>query len=237
MDELDRNIIGLLGADARMSIATLARRLKVARSTVQARLERLESSGVIVGYTIKLGETAREGACAPSVLLTVEPRAQANILTRLKAIAEVERVFTTSGRFDLLLQIAAPSTKLLDDVLDQIGGMTGGPVVGKPDPPVHADRQGGVMDETREERLLRTSEIYRRLRAPVEVARPTAAIDLTPPDSMRALPHPAPDPEAPATAALPPEPNFVRRMFTRRLDTREIVLLVLVVAALWYSGG
>ena len=61
MDELDRNIVGLLGADARMSIATLARRLKVARSTIQARLERLETSGVIVGYTIKLGEQAREG--------------------------------------------------------------------------------------------------------------------------------------------------------------------------------
>ncbi len=125
MDELDRNIIGLLGADARMSVATLARRLKVARSTIQARLERLETSGVIVGYTIKLGESAREGRLRASVLLTVEPRAQANILTRLKAISEVERVFTTSGRFDLLLQIAAPSTKLLDDVLDQIGGMTG----------------------------------------------------------------------------------------------------------------
>ncbi|MCA3444944.1 MAG: AsnC family transcriptional regulator [Rhodobacter sp.] len=125
MDELDRNIVGLLGADARMSIATLARRLKVARSTIQARLERLETSGVIVGYTIKLGESAREGRLRASVLLTVEPRAQANILTRLKAIAEVERVFTTSGRFDLLLQIAAPSTTLLDQVLDQIGAMTG----------------------------------------------------------------------------------------------------------------
>ena len=125
MDELDRNIVGLLGADARMSIATLARRLKVARSTIQARLERLESSGVIVGYTIKLGEQAREGRLRASVLLTVEPRAQANILTRLKAIPEVERVFTTSGRFDLLLQIAAPSTTLLDQVLDQIGAMTG----------------------------------------------------------------------------------------------------------------
>jgi len=125
MGELDRNIIGLLGADARMSIATLARRLKVARSTIQARLERLETSGVIVGYTIKLGESAREGRLRASVLLTVEPRAQANILTRLKAIAEVERVFTTSGRFDLRLQIAAPSTTLLDQVLDQIGAMTG----------------------------------------------------------------------------------------------------------------
>jgi DNA-binding Lrp family transcriptional regulator len=125
MDELDRNIVGLLGADARMSVATLSRRLKVARSTIQARLERLESSGVIVGYTVRLGENAREVRLRASVLLTVEPRSQAGILTRLKAIPEVERVFTTSGRFDLLLQIAAPSTKLLDEVLDQIGAMTG----------------------------------------------------------------------------------------------------------------
>ena len=125
MDELDRNILGHLGADARISVATLARRIRVARSTIQARLERLESSGVIVGYTVKLGGAARETRIQASVLLTVEPRAQANILSRLKAIAEVERAFTTSGRFDLLLQIAAPSTAILDQVLDQIGAMTG----------------------------------------------------------------------------------------------------------------
>jgi len=125
MDDLDRTILGLLGADARMSVATLARRLKVARSTVQARLERLETTGIIAGYTLKLGEEARQGRLRASVLLTIEPRAQAAILTRLKSIAEVERVFTTSGRFDLLLQIAAPNTQVLDQVLDQIGALIG----------------------------------------------------------------------------------------------------------------
>ncbi len=125
MDELDRNILGLLGADARMSVATLARRMKVARSTVQARLERLETTGVIAGYTLKLGEGARQGRLRASVLLTIEPRGQAAILTRLKSVAEVEKVFTTSGRFDLLLQVAAPNTQVLDQVLDQIGSMTG----------------------------------------------------------------------------------------------------------------
>jgi DNA-binding Lrp family transcriptional regulator len=125
MDDLDRSILSLLGADARISVATLARRLKVARSTIQARLERLESSGVIAGYTVKLGEAARQGRIRATVLLNIEPRAQANVLTRLKAIPEVERVHTTSGRVDFLLQIAAPSTTLLDAVLDQIGDMTG----------------------------------------------------------------------------------------------------------------
>lgn len=125
MDELDRNILGLLGADARMSVATLARRLKVARSTIQARLERLETSGIIAGYTLKLGESAKQGRLRASVLLSIEPRAQAGILQRLKSISEVEKVFTTSGRFDLLMQIACPNTQVLDQVLDQIGQMTG----------------------------------------------------------------------------------------------------------------
>ena len=125
MDDLDRGILGLLGGDARMSVATLARRLKVARSTIQARLERLETSGVIAGYTIKLGEAAREGRIRATVLLAIEPRAQAGILGRLKTIAEVERIHTTSGRVDLLLQLAAPTTSKLDSVLDQIGELTG----------------------------------------------------------------------------------------------------------------
>lgn len=125
MDDLDRNILGLLGNDARMSVAVLARRLKVARSTVQARLERLETSGVIAGYTLRLGEAARQGRIRATVLLTIEPRAQVQILTRLKTLPEVERVHTTSGRVDLLLQLAAASTAQLDAVLDQIGDMPG----------------------------------------------------------------------------------------------------------------
>lgn len=125
MDELDRNIVGLLGADARMSVATLARRLKVARSTIQARLERLETTGIIAGYTIKLGEAAREGRLRATILVTIEPRSQGAILARLKSIPEVERVHTTSGRFDLLLQVAAPNATQLDRVLDEIGGLSG----------------------------------------------------------------------------------------------------------------
>lgn len=125
MDDLDRSILGLLGADARTSVATLARRLKVARSTIQARLERLESTAVIAGYTVKLGEAARQSRIRATVLLTIEPRAQANVLSRLKALPSVERIHTTSGRVDLLLQVAATSTTALDDVLDQIGEMTG----------------------------------------------------------------------------------------------------------------
>ncbi|TMV84293.1 Lrp/AsnC family transcriptional regulator, partial [Thioclava sp. BHET1] len=75
--------------------------------------------------TVKLGETARSGRIRATVLLTIEPRAQASVLSRLKSLPEVERIHTTSGRIDLLLELAAPTTSQLDDVLDAIGASTG----------------------------------------------------------------------------------------------------------------
>ncbi|MBM9595300.1 Lrp/AsnC family transcriptional regulator [Roseitranquillus sediminis] len=125
MDDLDRALISLLAGDARMPLSTLARRLKVARSTVQARLERLETNGTIAGYTVRLGEAARAGRIKASVLLTVEPRAQATLVTRLRSIPEVERASTCSGRFDLLVQLSAPSPAQIDSVLDAIGELPG----------------------------------------------------------------------------------------------------------------
>ncbi|WP_207102083.1 Lrp/AsnC family transcriptional regulator [Paracoccus shandongensis] len=125
MDDLDRNIIALLSQDARVSVAVLARRLKVARSTLQARLERLERSGAIAGYTLRLGEAARPGRIRATVLLAIEPRSQPAVLTRLKAMPQVERIHTASGRVDLLVQIASGSTTELDEALDRIGAIDG----------------------------------------------------------------------------------------------------------------
>ena len=125
MDDLDRSILAQLSGDARMSVAVLARRLRVARSTVQARLERLESTGAIAGYTLRLGEAARGARIRATVLLGIEPRAQPGVLSRLKSLPQVERVHTTSGRVDLLLQLAIASTTELDETLDRIGGIEG----------------------------------------------------------------------------------------------------------------
>ncbi|MBC7147484.1 MAG: Lrp/AsnC family transcriptional regulator [Thioclava marina] len=125
MDELDQKILGLLSGDARMSLATMARRLRIARSTVQARLERLETGGVIAGYTVKLGEAAKAGRLRATALLEIDLRVQPAILQKLRSLPEIERIITTSGRVDLLLQIAANSTQQLDAVLDVIGEIPG----------------------------------------------------------------------------------------------------------------
>lgn len=125
MDSLDTQILDALSRDARLSVSTLARQLGVARTTVQARIERLEQNGQIAGYTIRKGAGAGQPLIRALVLVQVETRAAPMVLQRLKIMPEVELAFTTSGRFDLALQVAAPSTQALDDILDQIGEVKG----------------------------------------------------------------------------------------------------------------
>lgn len=123
-DETDSALLKLLAENARMPVATMARRLGLARTTVQARLEKLESNGTIAGYTLRLGAPLRPRLRA-TVLLSAEPRAGAAILSRLKTLPQVEAVHNASGRFDMIVELAADTTEDLDRMLDRIGEIQG----------------------------------------------------------------------------------------------------------------
>ncbi len=125
MDSLDRKILALLSADARASTTQLARRLKVARSTVQTRIRRLEETGTIAGYTLRLGAGVHARRIRATALLQVEPRAGAGVVNRLRALPQVEAAHSCSGRFDLVLQLVCETTRQLDEVLDRIGAIPG----------------------------------------------------------------------------------------------------------------
>ncbi|TVQ52662.1 MAG: Lrp/AsnC family transcriptional regulator [Rhodobacteraceae bacterium] len=125
LDDIDHALIRFLRRDARTPTAELARRLGVSRTTVQARLERLERSGAITGYTIQTGEGYDPGVIRATVLIQVEPRRTASVVGALGKMREVEGLFTTAGRFDMAIQLAAPGTPQLDAALDRIGALDG----------------------------------------------------------------------------------------------------------------
>lgn len=125
MDDLDENLLALLGENARLPVAKLAASLGVARATVQTRIDRLEASGVIAGYTVRRGSAARARRIHATALVTLEPRALPSVIQRLKSIRYVSRAHTTSGRFDLILSLVAETTEDLDKTLDQIGALPG----------------------------------------------------------------------------------------------------------------
>ena len=91
MDETDQLLLNALAENARAPVTTLAAKLGIARTTVQARLERLERTGVIAGYTVRIGAAEQEQRITATVLVQLDPRTGPDVVQRLKSIPQVER--------------------------------------------------------------------------------------------------------------------------------------------------
>ena len=125
MDRIDEAIIGVLRLNAREPVTAIARALKTSRSTVQDRLRRLEESGIIKGYSVRLDESFDAKLIRAYVSVSVEPQKTAIIISELKSINAVNAVHTVSGKFDLHLEIATADTAQMDKTLDRVSDISG----------------------------------------------------------------------------------------------------------------
>ena len=121
----DRDLLAILAENARASTATIARRLGLSRTTVQAKIERLERDGVIAGYGVRLSDAYENGLVRAHVLITIAPKTLARITAELNAILEVKTLHSVSGTFDLIAVVQAASIAELDHLIDRIGEIDG----------------------------------------------------------------------------------------------------------------
>lgn len=124
-DQTDRDLIALLQANARESTANLARKLGVARTTVVARLARLERDGVIVGYTVRLALDDERPQVRAHVGITLQPKSARDVIARLQQLPELLQLSSVSGEFDYIAILRADTTARLDALLDEIGEIEG----------------------------------------------------------------------------------------------------------------
>ncbi len=125
ISEKDRELLALLGENARTPVATLARKLALSRTTVQARLERLERDGVITGYGVRLSDDYTASLIRAHILITIAPKALSKVAASLEKVKAVTALHSVSGSFDLIAIIMAPSIGELDQLIDDIGTIAG----------------------------------------------------------------------------------------------------------------
>ncbi|WP_323614728.1 Lrp/AsnC family transcriptional regulator [Pseudomonas putida] len=125
LDEIDHQLIALLQINARESVATLARHLGIARTTVNSRLARLEKGKVITGYGVRLGQRLVDGGLQAYVGIKVQPRSGKDVVRRLAAMGQVQQLCAVSGEFDYVAWLRSDSPEQLDQLLDQIGSVEG----------------------------------------------------------------------------------------------------------------
>ncbi|AZO41654.1 MULTISPECIES: Lrp/AsnC family transcriptional regulator [Mesorhizobium] len=128
MDSLDQKLITLLRHSARRSISDLAADLGVSRATARSRMERLEQSGEIIGYTVILRAEAISSAVRGIMMIEIEGHAADRVIRALGGFAEVATIHTTNGRWDLVVELNTATLTEFDAVLRRIRlvpGITG----------------------------------------------------------------------------------------------------------------
>ena len=120
LDDTDTELIAMLRDNARTPVATLAKRLKVARGTVQNRMARLEREGVIVGYSARLKPQVEAHRIRALMTVAVEGNRSAEVLRALRGHPNVSSLHSTNGRWDFVAELQADTLEAFDRVLGSI---------------------------------------------------------------------------------------------------------------------
>lgn len=121
IDRLDADLLALLHAEPRVGVLEASRRLGVARGTVQARLDRLERSGVIADLSPTLdAEALGYPVTAFATLEIVQGQGHGAVVEHLTAIPEVLEALTITGAGDVLVRVVARTHADLQRVINQI---------------------------------------------------------------------------------------------------------------------
>ena len=117
IDRLDSEILGKLTDNARSAVADLASSLGVARNTVLSRIRRLEETGVLNGFMPLIDLEAVGVPIQAFVALELDQRKMAQVVAALSEVVHVLEINTQAGREDLLVRIAAPTHRELQEVV------------------------------------------------------------------------------------------------------------------------
>jgi DNA-binding Lrp family transcriptional regulator len=117
LDATDRKIVEALRADGRASMRSLSEQLHVSRAGVYARVERLQQTGVITGFTAVIDPERYGLSIAAYVYVKISQHSWKDVRERIQAIPEVEHAALVSGENDLVLHVRTEDAASLRDLV------------------------------------------------------------------------------------------------------------------------
>ncbi|MDM1248767.1 Lrp/AsnC family transcriptional regulator [Acinetobacter sichuanensis] len=125
MNETDSKILGLLRENARISITEIAERIRNSRATVQKRIEYMETTGIITGYTVRIKPNVERNQIQAWMNIMVEGNKAQAVIAELRIDPAVQQLHTTNGKWDLLVEIHSDSLQNFDVILGRIRKISG----------------------------------------------------------------------------------------------------------------
>lgn len=125
IDDLDHRLIAILRMDSRTPVSTLARELGVNRSTVHTRIDRLVESGVIEGFTLRLSNDIDRDAIRAVTMIATDPKYGRDIVHEIRGYPEIENLYSTTGAWDLVINIRCKNLSEMDRALERLRAIPG----------------------------------------------------------------------------------------------------------------
>ncbi len=125
MDTIDRQLLAILRMDGRASVSKLAETLKISRGTVQNRIERLTSEGVIAGFTVRVAAAEDPHSVRAVTLIEITGQKSNAVIKALRGIPEIRALHTTNGAWDLVAEIQTENLSEFDRVLRHVRALDG----------------------------------------------------------------------------------------------------------------
>ena len=125
MNDTDSQILGLLQDNARISITEIANKLHISRNNVKKRIEYLETSGLITGYTVRIKPGAEKNSIRAWMNIMVEGTKTSGVVKELRIDPAVHTLHSTNGKWDLLVELKSDSLENFDRILERIRNISG----------------------------------------------------------------------------------------------------------------
>ncbi|TKB56636.1 Lrp/AsnC family transcriptional regulator [Ferrimonas aestuarii] len=122
LDAFDNAIISELKLDARQSVANIAAKVNLARSSVSERIKKLERNGIIRGYRVQLQQSMLTGVSAYFEIVHADKSCR-DITDAIAQIPEVLTCHGISGHVDLLVFAKMASMQRLHEVRAEIDAL------------------------------------------------------------------------------------------------------------------
>lgn len=121
LDDIDRTLVRQLVANGRATLAELAASAGLSISAGQSRVRRLESRGVVTGYSARINPEAVGKMLSAFVAITpLDPSQPDDAPARLEHIAEIESCHSVAGEESYILLVRVESARALEDLLQRI---------------------------------------------------------------------------------------------------------------------
>ena len=126
MDAIDRRLLDLLRANARLSYAELARQVGLSAPAVHERVGKLEAGGVITGYHAAVEPAALGlGVSALVGILQGDSGDSDQIFAALRGIPEIEDCWFVAGEETFVIKVRVADMPTLEQVIGALNRIRG----------------------------------------------------------------------------------------------------------------